>query len=126
MNTARIKAQVAKAIAKMPTHIILMRYEKTPDGMGGYIKAEEPTQVADFEAVLDNSKHSFIAPAIADAGTVARQRTPSLIAIYDPSFTIQQDDEFTVGGITYKVNNPVNILNLDIYWECDLEVIQNG
>lgn len=126
MNIARIKAQVAKAIEKMPTHIILMRYEKTPDGMGGYTKAEEPSQVATFDAVLDNSKHSFILPTMSEAGTVARQRTPKLIVVYDNSFTLLQDDEFEVAGITYKINNPVDILNLNIYWECDLEVIRGG
>jgi len=123
MNIERIKAQVAKAIEKMPTTIELMRYTKTSDGMGGFILSDLPVKVATFNGVLDNSGHGFISPQVAEAGTVTRQRTPKLIVVYGDDFIMLRNDEFIVAGTTYKVNNPANILNLNIYWECDLEVV---
>ena len=126
MNTASIRQKIIQAIVKMPTSIELKRYEKTPDGIGGYTVAEEPSDVHTFDGLLDNSKHSYLLPVIAEGGTVDRKRTFVLIAPYYPEFTILKDDYFEVAGTTYTIKNPVNILNLNIYWECDLEVTNNG
>lgn len=123
MNTDRIKAQIKKAIAKMPTSIKLMRYTKIDDGAGGYTLATEPIEVKTFDALLDNSKQSSYNFLLADGGTVTRNKSPKLILVHDETFVVMTDDYFVVGGTTYKVVNPVNILHMDVYWECELEVV---
>lgn len=126
MNKAKIKQDVQRAIDKMPTSIELYRFEKISDGAGGYTLSTEPTLIGTFNAILDNSNNSFISPQAGDGGTVVSKRSYKLIAVYDPNIDLQRHDFFTVNGLTYKINNPVNILNLDIYWEVDLEVQLNG
>ena len=123
MNVNSIKQKIAKAISKAPTVINLYRHEKISDGMGGYTVSEEPTLVTTQNGLLDNSKNGFILPVLIDSGTIRRQKTNTLILVYDSSFTVLKDDFFTVNEIKYKVNNADNILNLNICWDCDLEVI---
>lgn len=122
MNINSIKQKITQAIAKMPTTIALYRNIKVTDGMGGYTLGT-PTLIKTVNGLLDNSKHNFVSPTIVDAGTVKRERTNTLIVVYDASFAVLKDDFFAVGGVTYKINNAVNILNLNIYWDCDLEVV---
>ena len=123
MNVNSIKQKVAKAISKVPTTIALYRNLYMSDGMGGYTVLEEPTLVTTQNGLLDNSKNGFILPTLLDSGTIRRQTTNTLILVYDASFTVLKDDFFTVNGIKYKVNNADNILNLNIYWDCNLEVV---
>jgi hypothetical protein len=126
MNVLSIRQKITQAIRKMPTTVVLKRYVKVDDGMGGYTLSNTATTIATFDGLLDNSKHGFISANISDSGTVARERAFSLILVYDPTFTILPDDFFEVSNVTYKINNPANILNLNIYWECNLEVVKNG
>ena len=123
MNINSIKQKVAKAISKVPTTIALYRNVKISDGMGGYTLSDTPTLIATVSGLFDNSKHNFITPAVIDAGKVIRERTNTLILVYDASFTVLKDDFFTLNNKKYKINNAENILNLNIYWECNLEVI---
>mgnify|MGYP000855201381 FL=1 len=126
LNANAIRVKVQQAINKMPSSVALQRFTKTSDGMGGYTVSDTPDTVATFNGLLDNSKHSALIPTLVEAGTIIAQRSYKLYAVYDSAFDIQVDDFFTVKGITYTVKNAVNILNLDIYWECDLEVNNNG
>ena len=124
MNKNAIRLKVQQAINKMPTNIDLKRYPKTSDGMGGYIIGDTPINVKTFNALLDNSKHSVFVPTMTEGGTVTTNRSYRLYAVYDPEFTILKGDFFIANGTTYTIKTPVNILNLDIYWECDLEVVE--
>ena len=126
MNAGSIRQKIAQAIKKMPTVIALYRNVKVDDGMGGYTMSDTPILIATAEGLLDNSKHSFISPVIVDAGRVTSKKTHTLILVYDSTFTVLKDDFFTVNGTPYKINNVENILNLNIYWDCDLEVILNS
>jgi len=123
MNVNSIKQKVAKAILTAPTEVVLYRNVKVTDGMGGYTLSATPTLVTTQNGLLDNSKNGFVLPAIIESGTVKRQTTNTLILVCDSSFTVLKDDYFTANGVKYKINNADNILNLNIYWDCDLEVI---
>lgn len=122
INVISIRGKIAQAINKMPTEINLCRYTKIPDGMNGYINSDVAEEVAWFNALLDNSKHSLNIgdTSIVDAATVSIARDSKLYVVYDDSFDILKDDFFIVENVKYTIKNAPNILNMNIYYECDL------
>lgn len=120
INVERIKKQVQKAIATMPTEINLKRLQKTDDGYGGEI--EQEIDVATFSAFMEDKASGMqINVTTGDAGTLKRLRNISFIAVYDNSFTIKAGDYFTIKETKYKVRYPSN--QYDIFWQCELEVV---
>lgn len=121
LNVERIKQQVKKAIAIMPTTINLKRIEKIDDGMGGYIEKEEPTNVGTFDGFIDDSKISNLIDKVNDAGTVKINRQITLIAVCE-GFEIKDNDYFEAKGRKYKVVYATTLV--EGVYNCDLEVIQ--
>ena len=64
----------------------------------------------------------LISISLNDSGNVFNVKNVTLLAAYDPVFEIKKDDYFTYKGITYKVRHPIN--QFDIYWECEIEVVE--
>lgn len=121
MNVELMKSKIAQAIEKMPTEINLKRYAKSSDGMGGYTKSKSPISVAPtFNALLDNSVHNPPTIIINESSTIEQSQTAKLYVVYDKSFSILEGDFFIIGHTKYTVKKAVNILNLNIYYECDL------
>lgn len=125
INVISIRSKITQAISKMPTEINLYRYVKVSDGMGGFITSKEPIFIAKFDALLDNSQHSITLgdTRVSDAAVIVIGRTTKLYAVWNALYEIKKKDIFTVAGIDYEINNPVNILNMNIYYECDLESV---
>lgn len=123
INAVSIRSKIAQAIKAMPTIILLKRYTYTPDGLGGHTRSTQPVDVATFNGLLDNSSHSIVIgdTKISDAAIIAIGRAVKLYAVWNEDFTINKEDFFVVKNIKYTINNAVNILNIDIYYECDLE-----
>lgn len=123
MNVIAMRGKIQKAIDKMPTEIALNRYILRSDGMGGFIRSQYPTEVAIFNALLDNSSHSIssLSKSTSDPATTVYGKTNKLYAVYSDNFEILVDDFFEIAGTKYIIKNAVDILNLNIYYECDLE-----
>ena len=121
INVVAIRNKIQQAIDKMPTVINLKRYSKVSDGMGGFAKASIPTNVATFNALLDNSSHGIITTQLTDSAVLNIEKTNKLYVVYDTNFIVLKDDFFIVNNIRYIIKNAVNILNMNIYYECDLE-----
>lgn len=119
INVERIRKQVRKAIDALPTEIRLKRKEKIDDGYGGYIQQE--VDVKTFNAFIN-----FDSPSIVisnnDSGNITKLKSITLLAVYDATFEIRKDDYFISNGIKYRVKYPLN--PYDIYWECELEVVE--
>ncbi len=121
INEARIKAQAKKNIAKRSTHIILMRYVKTSNGMRG--SKEKPDKVVELDIFLDDTKHNLILDNVKEAGTAKRTRGISMFAVTE-GIEIKEGDYFEANGYKYRVTYPGMIIK-DVY-NSDLEVIKNG
>lgn len=118
IHEARIKDKVKKAINLKPTHIKLMRPSSISNGMRG----TKPSLdfVAEFDALLNDSRHSILQSQAAESGTVQRIRSLTLLAVCD-GFEIKKGDCFTFNDLNYKVTYPGMIFT-GLY-NADLEVI---
>lgn len=125
MNTAKVKKQVENAINKLPTTVNLMRQTKVSDGTARGYTLGQPQLVTTFKALLDNSAmtHQVV---VLESAKVTRARSIKMIVLYDSAFQILEGDYFDLGGKTYRVTYVDDILKLQIYWECELEVVSDG
>lgn len=125
MNIVSIRQKVERAISKAPLTITLMRAYKVDDGCGGYFTPENKpeVEVATIQGILDNSQSgvSGVASTTAPGGIVTYSKSPKFITIWKEGLEIKKGDYFTLDGIKYTITNPVNILNMNIYWELNLE-----
>ncbi len=118
INETRIKEKVKKAIALKPTHIVLMRNKGESNGMRGNKNTSD--KVAEFDAFLNDSKHTIWQPQIVESGSVQRIRSLTLLALCE-GFEIKKDDYFTANGLNYKISYP-GMIFAGLY-NADLEVI---
>lgn len=124
MNVTSIRQKVAQAISKAPTKVIIYRQNKVSDGCGGYILDQNNPviRVGQFEGVLDNSNAGGITDNSNPGGRVAYSKSPQFITIWKNGVTFKKGDYFLLNGKKYEIYNPVNILNMNIYWQLDLLV----
>lgn len=126
MNIVSIRQKVERAINKAPLTITLMRDFKVDDGCGGYIIPEvrPDAKVATIQGILDNSSSgvSGVSSTPSPGGIVTKSNSPKFITIWQEELEIKRGDYFTLDGVKYTVTNPVNILNMNIYWELSLEL----
>lgn len=126
MNIVSIRQKVERAISKAPLTITLMRPYKVDDGCGGYFTPEirPEAEVATIQGILDNSQSgvSGVSSTPTPGGVVTSSKSPKFITIWKEELEIKRGDYFTLDGVKYTVTNPVNILNMNIYWELNLEL----
>ena len=123
INIIRIRQQVQKAIEALPSLIDLKRIDKIDDGFGGYTEGEIPVKL--FNGFIDfSTSKPQIEIYLEDKGAITSAKNITLLAAYDPSFEIKKDDYFMFKGTKYRIRYPIN--QFDIYWECELEGINDG
>ena len=124
MNINSIRQKVERAISKAPLQITVLRPNKVPDGCGGYIiPTDNPeTIVGTIEGILDNSSSGSVTDNANPGGRAAYTKSPQFITIWQEGITFKRGDYFLLDGKKYEVYNPVNILNMNIYWQLDLLV----
>lgn len=121
INVERLRQQVQKAINALPAEINLKRLMEIDDGYGGSTKDE--VEVKTFNAFIDfASNKPSITINTSESGSITSVKNIILLAAYDTTFSIQKDDYFSYKGTNYKIRYPIN--QFDIYWECELEVIE--
>lgn len=124
MNVTSIRQKVAQAISKAPTKVTVYRQNKVSDGCGGYILSQDNPviRVGQFEGVLNNSNSGMLTDNANPGGKAAYSKSPQFITIWKNGVTFKKGDYFILNGTKYEIYNPVNILNLNIYWQLDLLV----
>ena len=122
MNIVSIRQKVERAIKKAPLQLTILRDVYIDDGCGGYLpNPETPTvTVGQIEAILDNSKSGKPRRAVTEAGEIQYSESPVLLTIWRQGMDFQRGDYFTLSGRTYYIDNPVNVLELNIYWQLSL------
>lgn len=122
MNVTSIRQKVAQAISKAPLSITVFRENKIPDGCGGYIICEENPviRVGKVEGILDNSSSRDVSGGSNKGGKVPYSKAPQFITIWKPNLRFIRGDYFDLDGTRYVVDNPVNVLNMNIYWQLSL------
>lgn len=125
-NKEKIKKHIIKAIAIMPTTVILKRTPNVSDGMNGTVKGTEFT-VATFDGLLDDGGAKRSTGNTQSASDGGNTENISGITVMCPSvdkdgvtYKILFGDYFTVNEVLYKVIQPNLIYG--IYWLCTLEV----
>lgn len=126
MNIVSIRQKVKKAISKAPITVQVKRLEKVDDGAGGYLLSKEPTLVTECEGVLNNSSSGGININVSSGGIVNKSTGVTFLTVYEEGVEFKKGDFFTIGSQKYIIQNPVNILNLNIYWEIQLEQYMEG
>lgn len=129
MNVTSIRQKVAQAISKAPLSITVYRENKQPDGCGGYIISQENPviRVGKVEGILDNSSSGSINTSANEGGKVPYSKAPQFITIWKPNLKFLRGDYFDLDGTRYVIDNPVNVLNMNIYWQLSLSAyIQEG
>lgn len=124
MNVNSIRQKVATAISKAPLDVVVLRENKVSDGCGGYFIPEDnkETIVAKIQGILDNSSSETLTDNANPGGKAAYSRSPQFITIWQEGVTFKKGDYFILDGVKYEIFNPVNILNMNIYWTLNLQV----
>ncbi len=125
MDIQRMKDILRKAISVAPTTIVIKRNVKVSDGMGGYTIGATPSTVATITGSLDNTGKKNIFISNLESGKVFRDKNQILIIEYSSSFLPAIDDFFTINSETYKILNVTNSFNMNVLWECELEVVKD-
>lgn len=120
MNVVSIRQKVNKAISKAPRTVKVYRQGKVDDGAGGYINSA-PILVTECDGILNNSSSGSININVSSGGMVNTSKGVTFITVYEEGVEFKKGDYFILDGIKYKIENPVNILQLNIYWELNLE-----
>lgn len=129
MNITSIRQKVAQAISKAPLSVTFYRENKQPDGCGGYIVSQENPviRVGKVDGILDNSSSRDVSASSNDGGKVPYSKAPQFITIWKPNVKFLRGDYFDLDGTRYVIDNPVNVLNMNIYWQLTLkQYIQEG
>lgn len=122
MNVASIRQKVERAISKAQLTIAIYRPNLRDDGCGGYVLPDrnEYVLVAHTIGILDNSSSTTPRSTANPGGRVDEVSAGSFITTWQEGITFQKDDFFELDGIVYTISNPVNVLNMNIYWQLDL------
>lgn len=122
MNVNSIRQKVARAISKAPVDIVVLRPNKVSDGAGGYVIPPDNPEliVGEIQGILDNSNSGSITDNANPGGRASYTKSPQFITIWQEGIEFKRGDYFLLGGKKYEIYNPVNILNMDIYWQLDL------
>lgn len=121
MNVVAIRQKVKKAISNAPKTIQVYRNSKQDDGAGGYILLPEPILVTECDGVLNNSSSNGININVSTGGVVNTEKGITFITVYEDGVRFKKDDFFTIDGTKYVIKNAKNILEMNIYWELELE-----
>jgi hypothetical protein len=122
LNVLALRRKVAKAISVAPTAIEVYRIPKIDNGAGGYTEGT-PELVCRCDGLLDNSTSKYLTALVSQGGTVSENTSDLFITTYVEGQPFMKDDYFTVNGQKYVINNPVNVLELNIYWQLSLSKV---
>lgn len=124
MNVTSIRQKVAQAISKAPLKVTVYRENKVSDGCGGYMISEDNPilRVCQVEGILDNSSKGQLTGNPNPAGRLHYSKAPVFLTVWKSGTKFSRGDYFEIDGNKYEVQNAVNVLNLNIYWQLDLMV----
>lgn len=122
MNVESIRQKVAQAISKAPLTITVYRENRLSDGCGGYTIPEDEPEilVGTVDGILDNSSKGQVLNNPNPAGKLSVSRVPVFITIWQAGVKFKKGDYFVIDGDKYVVENPVNVLSMNIYWQLEL------
>lgn len=122
MNVVSIRQKVQQAISKAPLTLTIYRTNLVDDGCGGYKvpRGEEKLLVGTVDGILDNSATQQIKSANSTGGRLAKVDAGKFITPWAEGITFRRGDYFELNGETYMVDNAVNVLSMNIYWQLDL------
>ncbi|CAM3003008.1 hypothetical protein HAHI6034_10890 [Hathewaya histolytica] len=120
LNEKFIKNKVLQAIKIKPTYIVLMRKEKTSNGMRG--GKEKKIKVAELDVFFDDFKRNNLFDTFRDSGHVKKVRSLGIICVTE-GFQIKEKDYFSIDSQTYVVTYPGEVVK-DVYI-ADIERVNN-
>lgn len=123
MNIKNIKNKVKKAIASADFSIDILYDYEVDDGVGGVIDVEEGKVRFNLDCVIDNSKSYNRNKQPSSHENAVKNTSPILVCLYDEQKMPREGDYFIIGNKRYTITYVDDVLQLQIYLQCALEVV---
>ena len=123
INVALMRQKIKSAISKAPIKVDFIRVPVTQDEVGGQVEGEPIYVAKQVEGLLDNGHHNALNVITTDGGTSKTNKYPLFYTVFEEGAIFKAGDYFLFKGKKFVVSNAVNILELDIYWEMNIEEV---
>lgn len=123
MNIKNIKNKVKKAITSANFSIDLLHDYEVDDGVGGVIDVEEGKVKFNLDCVIDNSRGYSRSKQPTEYENAINNTSPILVCLYDEMKMPAEGDYFILGNKKYMITYVDDVMQLNIYLQCALEVV---